>query len=118
MEQRQECDWNRTYTQLLHNSSITQASIGVGQGVLAGGLIVAGLATGLVAVHQLACALLKIKATRDVLNADNVEALVGLGVDEILAADLDVVDGDGGAREERRQKVLGKHGVVKRRRLR
>ncbi len=78
-------------TQNLEQGGITQADIGVAEGVAAGLLVVAGRAAGLVG------------------DADNLQAVAGLGVDEVLALDLKGRDGDGERCAERQERGLKLH---------
>lgn len=71
-----------TYTQLLHNHGVTKTHICVCEGIL----LLSGLVSGL--------------TSRLVVNTNNHQPLVGDGVDEVLAADLNGVNGMGDAREQ------------------
>lgn len=89
-----------TYTQLLHESSITQTGLGLTERVLLRGE--AGFTTGLVAVTPVrsrsAGTNFKMRGERGVLlNTENLEASLGLGVDKVLALDLQRRQGSGTA---------------------
>jgi hypothetical protein len=76
------CGSNCTYTELLHDHRVTETHVGVCEGILLGRGLVSGL------------------TSRLVVNTNNHQPLPGNGVDEILAADLNRVDGVGDAREQ------------------
>ena len=72
-----------TYTQLLHDHSIAETHVCVCEGILFRRRLVSGL------------------TSRLVVNAHNHQPLVRDGIDKVLAADLNRVDGMGNAREQR-----------------
>lgn len=71
-----------TYTQLLHHNSIAQTHVPIGESIFARGWLVSGL------------------TSRLVVNTNDHQPLVRDGIDKILAADLDRVDGVSNAGEQ------------------
>ena len=71
-----------SYTQLLHNHSIAKTHVRVGEGILTLCRLVSGL------------------TSRLIVNANDHQPLVCDGVDKVLTADLDRVDGVGNARKQ------------------
>lgn len=84
---------------MLHESGITETGIGLAQGILFGAK--AGLTTGLVAmcvsVHVLDARL--VVKFGNILNTDDLEPLLGLGVDKVLAVNLKSGDSSGSAHQ-------------------
>jgi hypothetical protein len=79
----------RTYTQALHEGSITQTSVGVAQGVFLGRE--AGLTTGLITVQKVNTypgANLTKRARVVLLDTDDLETVSSVAVDEILSINL------------------------------
>lgn len=71
-----------TYTELLHDRSIAQTHVRVGEGILSRGWLVTGL------------------TSRLVVNTNNHQPLVRDSINKVLAADFDRVNGVSDAREQ------------------